>query len=81
MYKIEPVTETSNFLRSLIRGSIINGSENELDAFFGDLKSAVILIDSEFKIIYLNNTAVNLNITDPSRSFKGQPVIDSIKKS
>ena len=80
MYKIEPVTETSNFLRSLIRGSIINGSENELDAFFGDLKSAVILIDSEFKIIYLNNTAVNLNITDHSIYFKGQPVIYSIKK-
>ncbi len=51
-------------LNKLVKGSGILNSEVELDAFFGELKSAVILVDSACKITYLNKTAISLSNND-----------------
>ncbi len=80
MYKIDETTEDIFRLQRLVKGSVLTGSNQELDSFFGDLKSAIIIVDSEFKIMYLNNTAVNLNIDKDFEAEKGTLVIDFVKK-
>ncbi len=80
VYKIDETTEDIFRLQRLVKGSVLTGSNQELDSFFGDLKSAIIIVDSEFKIMYLNNTAVNLNIDKDFEAEKGTLVIDFVKK-
>ena len=80
MYKVDDATEDIFRLQRLVKGSVLTGSNQELDSFFGDLKSAVIIVDSEFKIIYLNNTAINLNIDKDFEAVKGTLVIDFAKR-
>ena len=80
IYKLDETTEDIFRLQRLVKGSVLTGSNQELDSFFGDLKSAIIIVDSEFKIMYLNNTAVNLNIDKDFEAEKGTLVIDFVKK-
>jgi signal transduction histidine kinase len=80
MFKVDETTEDIFRLQRLVKGSVLTGSNHELDSFFGDLKSAIIIVDSEFKIMYLNNTAVNLNIDRDFEADKGTLVIDFVKK-
>jgi signal transduction histidine kinase len=80
LYKIDDTTEDIFRLQRLVKGSVLTGSDHELDAFFGDLKSAVLIVDSEFKIIYLNNTAKNLTIDRDFDAEKGMMVIDFVKR-
>ncbi len=80
IYKMDETSEDIFRLQRLVKGSVLTGSNQELDSFFGDLKSAIIIVDSEFKIMYLNNTAVNLNIDKDFEAEKGTLVIDFVKK-
>lgn len=67
-------------LQRLIRTSVLTGSDQELDAFFGDLKTALITVDNEFKILYINNTAANLVSDKEYEAEKGSMVIDFVKR-
>lgn len=67
-------------LNKLVKGAGILNSEVELDAFFGELKSAVILVDSACKITYLNKTAISLGNNDKDAAQKGSMVIDLIRQ-
>jgi signal transduction histidine kinase len=80
LYKVDETTEDIFRLQRLVKGSVLTGSNQELDSFFGDLKSAIIIVDSEFKILYINNTATNLNIDKDFEANKGSLVIDFVKK-
>ena len=67
-------------LNKLVKGAGILNSEIELDAFFGELKSAVILVDNSCKITYLNKTAISLGNNDEESARKGSMVIDLVKQ-
>lgn len=67
-------------LNKLVKGAGILNSEVELDAFFGELKSAVILVDNSCKISYLNKTAISLVHDNKESAQKGSMVIDLIKQ-
>jgi PAS domain-containing protein len=67
-------------LNKLVRGAGYVNSEAELNAFFGELKSAVILVDSSFKITYFNRSALNLIHEESETLVKGSQVIEYIKQ-
>jgi signal transduction histidine kinase len=67
-------------LNRLVKGASLLNSDAELDAFFGELKSAVILVDNSCKITYLNKTAIGLSNNDKEIAKKGALVIDLIKQ-
>jgi signal transduction histidine kinase len=78
LYKVDDTAEDIFRLQRLVKGSLLTGSDLELDAFFGDLKSAIIIVDNDFKILYLNNTAQTLNLNIDA--VKGSMVIDFAKQ-
>jgi signal transduction histidine kinase len=80
LYRVDEQTEELVRLQRLVKGSILTGSDQELNAFFGDLKSAVLIVDTDFRIMYLNNTATNLNIDKTFDAVKGTLVIEYIKR-
>ena len=78
LYKVDDTAEDIFRLQRLVKGSLLTGSDLELDAFFGDLKSAIIIVDNDFKILYLNNTAQTLNLSVDAA--KDTMVIDFAKQ-
>jgi signal transduction histidine kinase len=78
LHKVDDTAEDVFRLQRLVKGSMLTGSDLELDAFFGDLKSAIIIVDNEYKVLYLNNTAQTLNLD--SDAAKGSMVIDFAKR-
>jgi signal transduction histidine kinase len=55
-------------------------SREELETFFDDLKSGVLIVDSEFKLIYKNNTIQDIFYSNESELQVGALVLDFIKK-
>jgi transcriptional regulator with PAS, ATPase and Fis domain len=55
-------------------------STEELETFFDDLKSGVLIVDSEFKLIYKNNTIQDIFYSNESELQVGSLILDFIKK-
>jgi signal transduction histidine kinase len=67
-------------LKKLAEQSSMPTSTEELDTFFDDLKSGVIIVDSEFKLIYKNNTIQDIFYSNESELQVGALVLEFIKK-
>jgi signal transduction histidine kinase len=67
-------------LKKLTEESSMPSSTEELETFFDDLKSGVLIVDSEFKLIYKNNTIQDIFYSNESELQVGALVLDFIKK-
>lgn len=67
-------------LKKLVEQSSMPASREELETFFDDLKSGVLIVDSEFKLIYKNNTIQDIFYSNESELQVGALVLDFIKK-
>lgn len=67
-------------LKKMVEQSSMPNSTEELDTFFDDLKSGVIIVDSEFKLLYKNNTIQDIFYSNANELEIGSFVIDFIKK-
>jgi signal transduction histidine kinase len=80
LYNAAPASDDVFRLQKLVKSSVLTGSVQELDTFFGDLKSGVVLVDASFKVIYINQTAKHLNFDTVNNTCKGDLIIDYIKQ-
>jgi hypothetical protein len=80
LYNAAPASDDVFRLQKLVKSSVLTGSVQELDTFFGDLKSGVVLIDTAFNVLYINQTAKQLNFDTENNTIKGDLIIDYIKQ-
>jgi len=75
-------TDDSDFVRlqRLNHGPSFASSQEELDLYFGELKSAVILIDKSSRIFYFNDAAFHLNALLSREIEKGIQITELISK-
>ena len=65
-------------LQRLNHGPSFTSSQEELDLYFGELKSAVLLIDSSSRLFYANNACFQLKAFFANELTKGVPVTSLI---
>jgi len=66
-------------LKKLTEESSLPKTTEELDTFFDDLKSGVIIVDPEFKLIYKNNTIQDIFYSNDHELQVGSAIIDFLK--
>ena len=67
-------------LKKLKEESSMPSTVEELETFFDDLKSGVLIVDSNFKLIYKNNTIQDIFYSNESELQVGALILDFIKK-
>ena len=67
------------YLNKVIRHPDSDDSFKKLDTYFGDLKSGIIVVNSELKIIYFNSTSKLLFTEGKEINAEKMPILEAIK--
>ena len=67
------------YLNKVIRHPDSDDSFKKLDSYFGDLKSGIIVVNSELKIIYFNSTSKLLFVEGKEIDSEKMPILEAIK--
>jgi hypothetical protein len=67
------------YLNKVIRHPDSDDSFKKLDTYFGDLKSGIIVVNSELKIIYFNSTSKLLFTEGEEINAEKMPILEAIK--